>query len=99
MSTITISGENRSENCTKHRKACRGIVLENGNILLTYEVNADQWSVPGGGLEGTESEAECCARELAEETGVRVKPVKKFLTVKNITRNISMKAAILSAKP
>lgn len=31
-----------------------------------------QWMIPGGGLENGESEAACCIRELAEETGVSV---------------------------
>lgn len=39
MKTIDIYGENRFEQYTKVREACRGIVIDNGRILLTYEVN------------------------------------------------------------
>lgn len=69
MKTIDIYGDNRFEKQTKTRVACRGIVLSKGNILLSYEVNTDQWFIPGGGLEADESLEECCSRELAEETG------------------------------
>lgn len=78
METIQIYGDNRFEKHTKMRQACRGIVMKEGNILLTYEVNTDQWFIPGGGLEGTESKEDCCMRELAEETGFLVEPLRDF---------------------
>ena len=51
------------------REACRGIVVRDRMVLLSYEGNTDQWFLPGGGLEEGESLEECCIRELAEETG------------------------------
>ena len=45
MKIIDIYGENRFEQYTKLREACRGIVIKNDKILLTYEVNTDQWLV------------------------------------------------------
>lgn len=81
MKTIDIYGENRFKQYTKVREACRGIVIHDDKILLTYEVNTDQWNIPGGGLENDESIQECCVRELAEETGCVVKINKKYLTV------------------
>ena len=56
-------------------------VLSEGKILLTYEVNTDQYFIPGGGLESDEGLEECCARELAEETGYVVKPLHRYLTI------------------
>lgn len=82
METINIYGENRFEAHTKMRKACRGIVISNGMILLTYEVNTDQWFIPGGGLEPGENLEECCVRELAEETGRIVNPLYRHLTIR-----------------
>ena len=35
----------------KTRTACRGIIIENSKILLSYETVTDQWMIPGGGLE------------------------------------------------
>ena len=75
METINIFGENRFEAHMKTRKACRGIVIRDGLILLTYEVNTDQWFIPGGGREGEETNEACCVRELAEETGFVVNPL------------------------
>lgn len=81
MKTINIYGENRFKEYTKTREACRGIVLKEDSILLTYEVNTDQWFIPGGGLEDGESIQECCMRELAEETGCVVNVKESFLTI------------------
>lgn len=81
MEIINVYGKNRFEKYTKTREACRGIALSGEKILLTYEVNTDQWFIPGGGLEFNESREECCVRELAEETGYIVKPLEQYLTI------------------
>ena len=81
MKTINIYGENRFETHSRTRAACRGIVIRDGMILMSYETNTDQWFIPGGGLEAGESLAECCIRELAEETGVLVRPVEEYLII------------------
>lgn len=81
METINIYGANRFADFTKVRDACRGIVIRDGMILLTYEVNTDQWFIPGGGLEGEETIQQCCIRELAEETGFVVNPLYHFATI------------------
>ncbi len=81
MKTIDILGENRFDTYTQTRVACRGIVARDGEILMSYEANTDQWFIPGGGLEAGESLDQCCIRELAEETGVTVRPVKEFLVI------------------
>lgn len=74
LKIIDIVGDNYFGKWDKTRTACRGIVIKEGNILLSYETNTDQWMIPGGGLEGDEDEKECCIREIAEETGILVKP-------------------------
>ena len=74
MKRIEILGENRLQNWENERTACRGIVVQNGKILLSYETVTDQWMIPGGGLEEGEDERECCARELLEETGIKIRP-------------------------
>lgn len=81
METINIFGDNRFAEHTKVREAARGIVVQDGMILLTYEVNTDQWFIPGGGLEGEETIRQCCSRELAEETGFVVDPLNQFATI------------------
>lgn len=70
MKRIEIIGENHFGAWKYTRAACRGIVLCGDRILLSYEARTGQYMIPGGGLEAGETEAECCRREVAEETGV-----------------------------
>ena len=74
MKTIEIVGQNYFGRWTRERTACRGVVIEDGRILLSYAVRDDLWMIPGGGLEAGEDEGTCCVRELAEETGRVVLP-------------------------
>lgn len=80
-SALNIYGANRFAQSTKIREACRGIVISDEKILLTHEVNTDQWFVPGGGVEDGESLEDCCIRELAEETGYTVEAKRRYLTI------------------
>ena len=72
MKIIDIVGDNYFGKWDKTRTACRGIVIKDGKILLSYETVDDQWMIPGGGLEDDEDEKVCCIREIAEETGIVV---------------------------
>ena len=81
MLTHDIFGDNRFDFTTEERHACRGIVVRDGMILLSYETATDQYFIPGGGLEENETLKECCMRELSEETGLSVNPTEHFLTV------------------
>ncbi len=78
---IDIFGENYYGSYKSTRYGCRGIVIQDGNILLSYETKVDQWMIPGGGREDNESDADCVTRELAEETGYIVTPEKQAVTV------------------
>jgi ADP-ribose pyrophosphatase YjhB (NUDIX family) len=42
-------------------------------VLLTRRKDNGQWCLPGGRMEAGESAAEACAREVVEETGLRVR--------------------------
>ncbi|AYF74634.1 NUDIX domain-containing protein [Nocardia yunnanensis] len=51
-------------------------VFRSGKLLVVRRVadgssNAGMWELPGGGVESGESFADCVARELYEETGLR----------------------------
>ena len=81
MKTIEILGENREPTYIKTFEGCRGILIIEGKILLSYEKNVDQYLIPGGGREGDESLCECCIRELIEECGVVVSPHTHYLTL------------------
>ena len=63
------------------RVSCRGLVVREGKVLLSYESTKDVYMSPGGGLEEGETLGECCKRELREETGYIVEPLYQLLTV------------------
>ena len=42
-------------------------------VLLTRRSDNGRWCLPGGGMDSGESAAECCAREVLEETGLVVR--------------------------
>ena len=64
------------------REGCRGIIVKENKILLSYEERTGVYMSPGGGIENGETLEECVIRELQEETGYRVKPVKALVKVK-----------------
>ncbi len=81
MKEINILGANRFETYSKTRIGCRGIVIQNGKLLVSREEVTDYWMLPGGGLEKNETLEECCVREVLEETGYIVEPIKEFLVM------------------
>ena len=74
MKTIKITGENYAGKWKKSRTACRAFVIKDGKLLLSYAETLAEWMIPGGGLEAGETERQCCAREVAEETGFVIEP-------------------------
>ena len=87
VETIGIVGKNYSGKWDRIRTACRGIVLRNGELLMSYETVNGQWMLPGGGLEEGEDERECCVREVAEETGILVRPSACVLEIDEYYEN------------
>ena len=81
MKEIEISGENRLETTTKTRVGSRAVILRDGDILLMHESLQDLWLIPGGGMEEGETPEKCCVREAEEETGLLVRPERRFLTL------------------
>ena len=81
MKKLETIGANYFGHWEHTRTGCRGIVLRGSDILLTHRARNGQYMIPGGGLEPGESEAECCAREVVEETGVLVEPGECVLEI------------------
>jgi mutator protein MutT len=61
--------------------AAGALIIENGSVLLVmrkYPPRIGDWSFPAGFMEYGESPAECCVREVKEETGLDVKLTSSF---------------------
>ena len=58
MKKIDIIGDNYFGKWDKERTACRGIVINKNDILLSYETLTDNWMIPGGGIENDEADVE-----------------------------------------
>ena len=58
----------------KLRVGCSAAIFnEHGQVLLTRRADNGQWCLPSGGMEPGESPSEACAREVEEETGLKVR--------------------------
>ena len=57
--TVEILGANRHETYTKTREGCRAVIMRDGKILLTHELNSGWWLLPGGGLGAGAARAQC----------------------------------------
>ena len=64
------------------RVGCRGLIIKDNKVLLSFEERTGVYMSPGGGLENGETYEECVVRELQEEAGLKVKPIKAFVKVK-----------------
>ena len=63
----------------KHRIAAGVIVEEEGRILLVRHMQPgayDFWVAPGGGAEGTEDLLAAAKREVYEEAGLHIEPLR-----------------------
>ncbi|ATY16976.1 NUDIX hydrolase (plasmid) [Amycolatopsis sp. AA4] len=49
----------------------KGVLVRDGRVLLVRN-ERDEWELPGGRIEPEETPEQCVAREIAEETGLRV---------------------------
>ena len=88
IKTIHQYGRVYSENPSRVRIASRAFLVDDGKILLSHELNTGVYLIPGGGAEGDETAAECCIREIREETGFIVKPIERILEIHEHFREI-----------
>lgn len=87
VKVIALVSKTFFEPLVKERESCRGLVVKDGRLLLSYESDKAVYMSPGGGVEGDESLQECCARELLEETGLVVDVGEHFVTIKEYVFN------------
>ncbi len=78
---IDIIGENYYGKYSKTRIACRAVIIQDNKVLISYLQRNDFSMFPGGGLEDGETLEECVSREVLEETGYIIKPIKCYLEI------------------
>lgn len=81
MSTLHMHFDRKHDIDRSERIGCRGVLLRDNKILMSYETKTGKWMIPGGGLESGESLAQCCTREMSEETGIVVIPREHALSI------------------
>jgi len=70
--------------------AAAGVVFRGNDVLMVKRgppPHPHRWSVPGGSIEEGETAEEAASREVLEETGVRVRPLKTVLVHDLIERD------------
>ena len=62
------------------RPSVRGIIIQDGKVLLVHSEKYDYLKFPGGGIEDGENHVQALCREVREETGLEVVPesVREF---------------------
>lgn len=63
-------------------EACRAIIKKDDKYCLMHLTKYNIFTTPGGRRENDEPLEECCVREVLEETGMKVKVIKR--TVKTV---------------
>lgn len=63
----------RDNEANRFPVAVKGILIRDGNVILLRN-ERDEWELPGGKLELSESPEQCLAREVAEELQLDVVP-------------------------
>jgi len=70
--------------------AAAGVVFRGDDVLLVkrgHAPNRGRWSVPGGAVEDGETVEGAVAREVLEETSVRVRPIRVLAVVDLVERD------------
>lgn len=70
--------------------ACDGVLIEHGKILLIKRGKRPElgkWAIPGGLIKEDETAEECLRREMLEETGLSVEPIRFFGIYSNPSRD------------
>ena len=63
----------------------RAIIIKEGKLVTMYRERQGRifYTFPGGGMEENETEKECVKREVLEEFGIIINPIKKVYTYEN----------------
>lgn len=67
------------------RESSRAIIFKDNKVVLIYRKknNQEYYVFPGGKVEDGETNEECVIREIKEELGIDIKPIKYIYEVKD----------------
>ena len=68
-----MTGLPRDNDARRFPVSVKGVVIRDGKVILLRN-ERDEWELPGGKLELSESPEQCLAREMAEELGLVIEP-------------------------
>lgn len=84
-----LKGAGSVDELPQHSVSVTGIVVrEDGRVLAIQRRDDNRWVPPGGVLELTETPADGVAREVLEETGIKVRADRLTGVYKNMDRGV-----------
>lgn len=87
MKIIEINNSGTSEEIVSIRYAVRAVMIFDGKIFIEKTTSPKIIMLPGGGVEGQESNDECVIRECKEECGLVVRPIKELFAIREYCRD------------
>jgi 8-oxo-dGTP pyrophosphatase MutT (NUDIX family) len=68
-----MTSQPRDNQAHRFPVAVKGVLIRDGNVILLRN-ERDEWELPGGKLELSESPEQCLTREIAEELQLAIEP-------------------------
>ncbi len=68
--------------------AVGAIIIKKNKVLLHHRTDYDMWDLPSGGMEKGETIIQALKREIKEETGLKIKPIRLTGVYQNFNKEI-----------
>lgn len=62
----------------RERQGAYAVILDGGDVLVTWEAGEREFQLPGGGIDDGEGPLQALRRECLEETGWQVRPLRRL---------------------